>query len=54
LLGLAVWLFLLNGWLIDAGPARRRTLVVLGTSVPAAFGLGWWLMPSIFKILGVP
>ena len=44
---LAVWLFVLNGWLLDAGLRRRRALVVLGVSIPAIFMAGWWLMPLL-------
>jgi ABC-type transport system involved in multi-copper enzyme maturation permease subunit len=47
LLLLAVWLFILNGWLLDTGITRRRALVVLGVSIPAVFILGWWLVPIL-------
>jgi hypothetical protein len=42
---LAAWLFVLNGWLLDAGPGRRRALLVLGVSIPLFFILGWWIIP---------
>ena len=45
LLVLALWLFLLNGWLLDAGSTRRRVLVILVISLPVIFMLGWWIIP---------
>ncbi|MBI3173998.1 MAG: hypothetical protein HYZ25_09775 [Chloroflexi bacterium] len=42
---LAVGLFILNGWLLDIGVARRRVLTILVVSIPIIFVLGWWLMP---------
>ena len=47
LLILAVWLLVLNGWLLDVGPSRRRALIVLGLSIPTLFVVGWWLIPLI-------
>ena len=45
LLVLAMWLFLLNGWLLDAGSTRRRVLIILVSSISVIFIFGWWLMP---------
>ena len=45
LLVLAMWLFLLNGWLLDAGSPRRRVLIILVGSIPVIFIFGWWLLP---------
>lgn len=45
LLFLSLWLFLINGWLLDPGPARRRAIAVLVVSFPVIFIFGWWLMP---------
>jgi len=42
---LAALLFLANGWLLDEGPVRRRTLIALSVGYPLAFALGWWLVP---------
>lgn len=47
LLLLSLWLFFLNGWLLDAGPARRRALALLVISFPVIFMFGWWLMPRL-------
>jgi ABC-type transport system involved in multi-copper enzyme maturation permease subunit len=47
LLFLAMWLFLINGWLLDPGPARRRAILVLVVSFPLIFMFGWWLMPML-------
>ena len=46
LLLLSLWLFLINGWLLDPGPMRRRAIVVLIVSFPLLFMFGWWLMPK--------
>ncbi len=48
LLLLAAWLFVLNGWLLDQGSARRRALVVVGLTMPLLFALGWWLIPLLW------
>lgn len=45
LLLLSLWLFLINGWLLEAGPGRRRAFTALIISFPVIFILGWWLMP---------
>ncbi|MFT3892130.1 MAG: hypothetical protein QM730_10895 [Anaerolineales bacterium] len=42
---LCMWLFLINGWLLDAGPARRNAILLLVASIPILFALGWWIMP---------
>ncbi len=42
---LSVWLFVLNGWLLDVGRTRRRAIVVLVLSVLILYVLGWWLVP---------
>jgi len=42
---LTLWLFLFNGWFLDAGPTRRRALATLLLSIPIWFILGWWLIP---------
>lgn len=47
LLFLSLWLFLINGWLLDPGPARRRAILVLIISFPVIFVFGWWLMPRL-------
>ena len=47
LLLLSIWLFFINGWLLDAGPTRRRALTVLVISFPIIFLFGWWLMPRL-------
>jgi hypothetical protein len=47
LLLLSLWLFFLNGWLLDAGPGRRRALMVLAASIPILFMLGWWIVPML-------
>lgn len=47
LLVLSLWLFLINGWLLDAGPARRRAFIALIVSFPLIFMFGWWLMPRL-------
>jgi ABC-type transport system involved in multi-copper enzyme maturation permease subunit len=47
LLFLSLWLFLINGWLLDAGPTRRRAIIVLVVSFPLLFMFGWWLMPML-------
>lgn len=46
LLLLSLWLFLINGWLLDTGPVRRRAVVLLIVSFPVLFMFGWWLMPK--------
>jgi len=45
LLFLSLWFFLINGWLLDAGPARRKTILLLVISMPILFAFGWWIMP---------
>jgi len=45
LLVLAMWLFMLNGWLLDTGLARRRVLAILVISLPVIFMFGWWIIP---------
>ena len=47
LLMLGVWLFVLNGWLLDAGPSRQRALAGLCLSVPVLFAAGRWLIPLV-------
>jgi ABC-type transport system involved in multi-copper enzyme maturation permease subunit len=47
LLILGAWLLVLNGWLLDVGPSRRRALVGLGLSIPILFAAGWWLLPLV-------
>ena len=47
LLFLSLWLFLINGWLLDPGPARRCAIAVLIVSFPVIFIFGWWLMPML-------
>lgn len=46
MLMLSVWLFILNGWLLDSGPKKRHILVILGVSIPVIFIIGWWLIPK--------
>jgi putative Ca2+/H+ antiporter (TMEM165/GDT1 family) len=46
---LSLWLFVLNGWLIDAGSGRRRALVAIGLSMPAVFLAGWQLIPLLWR-----
>jgi hypothetical protein len=41
------WLFLLNGWLLDDGPARRRAIAGICVSLPVIYLLGWWLIPKL-------
>jgi ABC-type transport system involved in multi-copper enzyme maturation permease subunit len=43
MLFLTGWLFVFNGWLLDAGPTRRRAIGTLVISVLLLFVLGWWL-----------
>jgi len=42
---LAALLFLVNGWLLDKGPKRRRALAAILIGYPLVFVLGWWLIP---------
>jgi hypothetical protein len=44
LLLLSLWLFLMNGWLLDPGPAKRRALIALAISYPVM-----WLMPMFVR-----
>jgi hypothetical protein len=43
---LTAWLFVLNGWLLNEGPVRRRVLTILVVSIPLIFLFGWWLIPA--------
>jgi hypothetical protein len=49
LLLLAMWLFVLNGWLLDPGVKRRRAFITLGISLPTLFAAGWQLIPALFR-----
>lgn len=41
----SIWLFILNGWLIDAGRMQRRALAILGATIPIIYLLGWLIVP---------
>lgn len=49
LLLLAGWLFILNGWLLDEGPGRRRALVVMAATIPLIFAVGRWSVPILWR-----
>jgi len=42
---LSAFLFIANGWLLDSGPARRRTVTAILIGYPLIFILGWRLIP---------